>query len=182
MSQRKQTRPSPGTPMTNLEPFVPRFFPLDVFLDVAHQQAIIILESDRGRLDNESFGQFTRSIVRDRYHSRVGHGRVSQEMCFELGGSDLETLEASVSTAYQRLLIGSAYFNLNQFFDSVNNEDMLCAFRPNSHHSFVSGPNPSILEGLSSRCLVVEIAQNDAWRLDDEFARFVVFGDLRSFD
>ena len=63
--------------MANLEPLVPRFFPLDMFLDVAHQQTVIILESGRRRLDNESFGQFARSIIRDRYHSRIGNGRVS---------------------------------------------------------------------------------------------------------
>ena len=103
MPQCKLTRPSLGTPMTNLKPLVPRFLLLDIFLDVARQQAVAVLQSDRGRLDNESLGQLARSIIRDRYHSRVGHGRVSQEMCFELRGSDLETLEASVSTAYQRL-------------------------------------------------------------------------------
>ena len=77
MSQCKLTRPSLGTPSTDLKPLVPRFFPFHVFLDVAHQQAVIILKPDRGRLDDESFGQFPRSIVRDRYHSRVGHSRVS---------------------------------------------------------------------------------------------------------
>ena len=58
---------------------------------------------------------------------------------------------------------------------------MLCAFRPNSHHSFVSGPNPSMLEGLPSRCLVVEIAQYAAGGFDDEFARLVVLVDLCTF-
>ena len=63
--------------MTYLKPLVPRFLLFNMLLDVAHQQTVIVLESDRGCLDNKSLGQFTRSIVRDRYHSRVGHGMVS---------------------------------------------------------------------------------------------------------
>lgn len=63
-----------------------------MFLDVARYHTVALLEAYRRRLDNERLRHFACIVVRDLDHGAVVDSWVSEEMGFELCGSDLVTL------------------------------------------------------------------------------------------
>ena len=68
-----------------------------MFLDVADEYTIIGLKASRCRLDYESLRQLACSFIRNRYHCGVSDGGMSQQVGFEFGRCDLETLKMSLA-------------------------------------------------------------------------------------
>lgn len=48
------------------------FMSLDVFLDLAHEHAVVFLEADGRGLDNEGFGELAGCVIGDGDDGRVG--------------------------------------------------------------------------------------------------------------
>lgn len=71
--------------------------------------------------------------------------------------------------------------DLDEFLDSVDDDNMLVAFRTQADHGFVTCTQPSVLEGFFVGRLVLEVAENDAWATNDEFSGCVVSGYFISF-
>ena len=67
-----------------------------------------------------------------------------------------------------------AYLDFDEFFDSVDDENVLCSFGSLSNDSLVTRPGPAILEGFLACSIIVEVAKDDAWRFDHEFAWLVI--------
>lgn len=63
-----------------------------MFLNLSRKHAIVLLNTDRGGLDDESFGDFSRALVGYLDDGAVVDGRVGEEVGFELGGGDLVAL------------------------------------------------------------------------------------------
>ena len=68
-----------------------------MFLDVADKYTVIGLKASRCRLDYESLRQLACSIIRNWYHGGVSDGGMSQQVGFEFGRCDLETLKISLA-------------------------------------------------------------------------------------
>jgi len=75
-----------------LEPLVPRLVLLDVFGHVARHHAVRVLEADGWRLDHKRLWHFALALRRDADDDAVVDGRVREDVRFEFGGRDLETL------------------------------------------------------------------------------------------
>ena len=71
------------------------------------------------------------------------------------------------------------YLDFNEFLDTIDNETVfVAAGGPFPDHSYITCSHPTVLERLSVCCFIVEIAQDHARGLDDQFSRFLVSRDL----
>lgn len=67
---------------------------------------------------------------------------------------------------YQMYFSRESYLDLDQLFYAIDNPDVLIAARRLLHDGLVSCAHPAVLERLSVGLLVVEVAQDYAWRAD----------------
>jgi hypothetical protein len=65
---------------------------LDVFLNLACDNTVVLLDADRGRLYNECFWYFASLLVWYLDDGAVGNVWMGEKMCFQLGGCDLVAL------------------------------------------------------------------------------------------
>ena len=75
--------------LTSFQPFMPGFVLLNVFLYLSRKHAVIIFQAYRGRLDDESFGNFSSGIVRDWNDGCVANNRMGQKVSFKLSRCNL---------------------------------------------------------------------------------------------
>ena len=68
---------------------MPGFVLLDIFLDLSDEHPVIFFQTNRRRLDDEGFGEFASSIVRDGNDSGIANRRVCQKMSFKLSRRNL---------------------------------------------------------------------------------------------
>ena len=78
---------------TTLQPLVPCLVLFHMLLNLALDHAVVVFEPYRRSLDDVSFGDFPCCIVGNRDDGDVGNGRMCEEMGFELGRGDLQTLD-----------------------------------------------------------------------------------------
>lgn len=74
------------------------------------------------------------------------------------------------------------YLDLNQLLDAIDDPDMFGAVGPLADDGLVAGAQPVVLEGVAVGLVVVQVAEHDAGRADEQFARLVVAGDVVAFD
>ena len=89
---------------TARNPLVLRLVVLNVFLDLSCKHPIVFLNSYRGRLDNESFGDLSGPLVGYLDNGAVVYRRVGEEVGFKLGRCDLVPLEMVSWVGTQMLL------------------------------------------------------------------------------
>lgn len=104
-------------------------------------------------------------------------------MSLKFGGGDLEALEQGqgVCSVYEGREDLARYLDFDQLLDAVDNENVFCALGTHPHDRLVAGAHPAILERLPCCCGVVEVAQDCAWRFDDQLAGLVVACDFGAF-
>jgi len=77
---------------TTDEPLILRLVLFNILLDITSDEAVILFEPNRGRLDDKGLWDFSRFLVRDLDHSAVFNRGVGQEMSFELCRCNLKAL------------------------------------------------------------------------------------------
>lgn len=80
---------------------------LNVLLDFPREDPIVLLQANRGRLDDKCLGDFAAFLVGDLDNGTVGDGRVSEKMGLEFCGSDLVTLIIALTILYQKKKIAA---------------------------------------------------------------------------
>ena len=84
--------------------------------------------------------------------------------------------------------VKETYLDLDELLDTIHDSDMLISSRRLANHGFISGPHPSskairvIEESLLVGFIVVQVAEDDGWRLNDELSRLFISCDLNAFD
>jgi hypothetical protein len=133
------------------------------------------------RLNNNSLRNLSRTIIRNSDNSTVRNIRMSEEMGFELGGCDLQTLGMECQILYFPSPGRNTNLDLDQLLNSVDDEHVLHALRTQTDNSLVSGEHPSVHECLLGGLFVVQIAQDDTGAANYQFAWCIVCCDFFAF-
>ena len=122
---------------TARNPLVLRLVIFDVFLDLSRKHPVVLFDTYRGRLDNESLGDLSGPLVGYLDNSAVVYGRVGKEVGFEFGRCDLVSLGmvSWVGTEMQN----DTYLYFDEFLYPVDDEDVFVSCGTLADDCLVSG-------------------------------------------
>ena len=144
---------------------MPRLVLLHMLHNPPPHRRLALLQPHLPTLHHKRHRHLARALIRHRNHRAIRHGRMRQQMRLQLSGRDLQALD------------------LDELLDAVDDEDVLVARgRVAADEGLVARAHPAVLEGLAGGVGVVEVAERDRGRLDEQLAGLVVAGDVGAVD